>query len=98
MQRCEKCKNKFKYGEILNSVWKGYKPIKCSHCKTNHSPITLTIIITSLLLIMPAFFTKGINNYFSSTFNSIIFYIFWVVFSVGISPMIMRYTMTKKSK
>ncbi len=98
MQKCEKCNNKFKYKEILNSVWKGYKPLKCSRCRTNHSPITFTIILTSLLLVVPAFFTKDINSYFSSTFNSIIFYILWVIFSVGVSPVIMRYHMVKKSK
>jgi len=97
MQKCKSCSQKFTYKEILNSIWKGYKPINCSNCMSFHSPITFNTIAVSILLILPAFFTGNINSYFSSTIYSIFFYILWVVFSTGVSPFIMRYELVDKN-
>ncbi|MEG9296833.1 TIGR04104 family putative zinc finger protein [Mangrovibacillus sp. Mu-81] len=54
MQKCEVCKNKFSWKELLLSIWSSYKPVKCSNCGKRHTISFASKFIVSFLIVVPA--------------------------------------------
>ncbi|WP_445661453.1 TIGR04104 family putative zinc finger protein [Bacillus sp. FSL K6-3431] len=53
MQKCDKCKTKFKWKQLLISLYLAYKPIQCRQCGTWHKIAFSSRIVVSLLTVLP---------------------------------------------
>lgn len=93
MQRCKECHNKFKYKDILKSIWvEGYSPIVCVECKTKHYVNFSTRLILSLSIFTPLIIINFVNPIFDYFFNfSIIQHLMWVFAIICITPFFARY-------
>ena len=93
MQKCKKCSNKFKYKDILKSIWvKGYAPIVCVKCDTKHYVNFSTRLILSLSIFTPLIIINFANLSFDHFFNfSIIHYLMWIFATICITPFFARY-------
>lgn len=94
MQKCKVCSNKFKYKDILKSIWlKGYNvPIVCVECETKHYVNWSTRLILSLSIFTPLIIINFANlssNYFFKI--SIIQYLMWTFVIICITPFFARY-------
>ncbi|WP_175989164.1 TIGR04104 family putative zinc finger protein [Bacillus sp. Marseille-Q1617] len=54
MQNCEVCKSKFKWKELLFSIWSSYKPVECKNCGKKHTISFASKFFVSFLIIVPA--------------------------------------------
>lgn len=93
MQKCKKCFNKFKYKDILKSMWvKGYAPIVCTECGTKHYVNWSTRLILSLSIFTPLIIINSVNLSSNHFINfSIIHYLIWVFAVICITPFFARY-------
>lgn len=53
MKKCDKCHNKFTYSEILKSIFNCYENIICKKCKAQYKASFPSIVIISILVILP---------------------------------------------
>ncbi|HSH35462.1 TIGR04104 family putative zinc finger protein [Schnuerera sp.] len=105
MQRCKSCGNKFKWKDIIKSIWvKGYSHIVCSKCDSEHRVKFITRLIIALFIVGP---TILINNfryhgkYIFSVLNlsskeTILIYLIWIVLIIIITPIFARYKLIVK--
>ena len=95
LQKCDKCKSQFKWSKILKSLWKGYKPIQCDNCSSEHK-LTFPSRFTVISLTMLPFF---IFYFFLSPFDNVImtFIIGLCIATLGflLTPYVVHY---KKNK
>lgn len=93
MQKCKVCSNKFKYIDILKSIWvKGYAPIVCTECGTKHYVKWATRLILSLSIFAPLIIFNFANLSSNHFFNfSIIQYLLWDFAIICITPFFARY-------
>ncbi|GAA0180859.1 hypothetical protein SH2C18_34790 [Clostridium sediminicola] len=56
IQKCKNCGNQFKWKDIVKSIWRGYKPIKCDNCKTIHYMKSSSRSIIALMCFMISVF------------------------------------------
>lgn len=95
MQKCEKCSNQFKWGNIIKLVWftRYLDPIICNKCNSKHYVNFETKLIAILSAMFPIFFVSFIyevnRNYF------ILFYIIWIPIMMLITPFYAKYHMHK---
>ncbi|WP_412103543.1 TIGR04104 family putative zinc finger protein [Rossellomorea aquimaris] len=54
LQKCNGCKNQFRWKELLFSIWKSYSPIECSQCGKRHTISSVSKFIVSFLILVPA--------------------------------------------
>jgi CXXC-20-CXXC protein len=54
LQKCNVCKEQFKWKELLFSIWRSYKPIECSHCGKRHAISFVSKFFVSFLIVIPA--------------------------------------------
>lgn len=76
--------------ELLSSIWSfsGYKKMKCSNCNATYNISILSRLIIATLMPLPLLFTTYL---FKFGFNSIVFYLIYMVVVIGSSPLIVRY-------
>ncbi|MBP1925100.1 CXXC-20-CXXC protein [Sedimentibacter acidaminivorans] len=96
MQKCKECSNKFRYKDIIKSIWlKGYAPITCAYCDTINYVNISTRLILSLSISLPLIINVFVNLFFDYFYNlsyfSIILYLFWVSIIIGVTPFYARY-------
>lgn len=94
MQRCKECSNKFKYKDILKSIWlKGYHdPIICVECETKHYVNWSTKLILSLSIFTPSIIINFVNLSSNHRFKiSIIQFLMWIFAIIFITPFFARY-------
>ncbi|WP_287825767.1 TIGR04104 family putative zinc finger protein [Clostridium sp.] len=93
MQKCKKCFNKFKYIDVLKSIWvKGYAPIVCVECNTKHYVNWSTRLILSLSIFTPLIIINFLNLSSNHIINfSIIHYLIWIFAIICITPFFARY-------
>ncbi|MEL3973481.1 TIGR04104 family putative zinc finger protein [Rossellomorea oryzaecorticis] len=54
MQKCNVCKSKFRWKEILFSIWSSYKPVVCRNCGKKHTISFSSKFFVSFLIVVPA--------------------------------------------
>jgi CXXC-20-CXXC protein len=54
LQKCNVCKSKFGWKEILFSIWSSYKPVNCRNCGKKHSISSTSKFFVSFLIVVPA--------------------------------------------
>ena len=95
MQKCEKCRNKFKYKIVLKSLLKKYSPITCKGCGTQYNMNYVTMIIYLILISLPLIIGFFNNDYdifkFTNTFGSITCYLIWIAVVGLVFPFFARY-------
>lgn len=53
MQTCKNCNTQFSWSKVYISFWKGYKPIECENCNTEHRILVLGRVVFVSLTILP---------------------------------------------
>lgn len=93
MQKCKICTYKFKYKDILKSIWvNGYSPIVCNKCDAKHYVNWSTRLILSLSIFAPLFIMNYVRLSDNHFFNfSIIHYLIWIFAIICITPFFARY-------
>ncbi len=85
--RCEYCNRKFKYREIVTSVWrvKGYKNIKCEECSTEYKLTWYSNLLINVLVTAPVLATNLIGS------KILILYVLWLIIMILITPLFCIY-------
>lgn len=94
MQECRECSNKFRYKDIMKSIWINgyYAPMVCDKCNTKHYVSFSTRLILSLSVILPIVIvniSKRINYRFFNV--SLILYIIWAILIIALTPFYAKY-------
>lgn len=100
MQRCLKCNNKFKYGELFKKMYNAwsddYSTLTCSKCNAHHKPSKVTGIVFSVLLFTPTLVFTNVYKYFG--INRILFVVIWLILMVLLSPIYVGYKLKDNKK
>lgn len=96
MQKCIECSNKFRYKDIMKSIWlNGYEPIVCANCDAKYYVSISTRLILSLSMFLPLIINNFVNLIFDYFFNFsyfyIILYLVWMIIIIFITPFYARY-------
>lgn len=96
MYKCSLCSNRFKYKDVLKSIWvKGYAPIICAVCGTKHYVKLSTKMGISLATFLPLIVINSINLFFDKYIKLpdlfIGYYVIWIAALILITPFIARY-------
>ncbi|WP_375220389.1 TIGR04104 family putative zinc finger protein [Psychrobacillus sp. PGGUH221] len=90
LQKCDSCNTNFKWKVIYLSLIKGYKPIQCSKCSTEHKITFTSRLIVVGLTILPML----IFAYFLSPFNdftTIMISIIMAIIGSLFTPFLVKY-------
>ena len=90
LQKCDNCNAQFKWSEIYNSLFVGYRPIQCSQCGTKHKIASSTLLVSFLLVFPWLIFNLFLSNF--TVFFRIVIDIIIVVFISLILPFFVKYT------
>lgn len=97
IQRCVKCKTKFKYIDILESVCWGYKHLTCRECGAKYTLKMRYLAIVAILLSIPIFFIDEISNMaLMMSFKigwTVLFYVIYIAIILGLYPFFVRYNL-----
>ncbi len=95
MQSCKKCSNKFRYKNIMKSIWLNEYIIVCDKCDTKYYANFSTKLIFSLSIFLPLIIYSFVNLIFDDFYNlsyfSIIIYLIWTGIIICITPFYARY-------
>ncbi|NFG40552.1 hypothetical protein FC789_04970 [Clostridium botulinum] len=83
----ECCNHKFKYREIVKSVWrvKEYKNIKCEECLTEYKLTQHSNLLINILVTVPVLATNLIGS------KILILYVLWLCIIISITPLLCIY-------
>ncbi|MFC3211255.1 TIGR04104 family putative zinc finger protein [Planomicrobium okeanokoites] len=56
MQRCENCKQAFKWNQLYQSLWLAFRPVSCRKCGTVHKVASASRLLAVLLLLVPVIY------------------------------------------
>lgn len=99
MQKCKECSNKFRYKDIIKSIWFNEYVIVCANCDTKYYASFSTKLIFSVSIFLPliinGFANLMFDNFISfSNFSKIpyfILYLIWVIIITFITPFYAKY-------
>lgn len=95
MKKCCKCNTKFKYIEILKSIWNigGYQYLKCRKCNTSFEIYKYMKIILTILVCMPILFTPLLSKY--KNIDIIMFLCSYIIILIFTSPFWINFKIKK---
>ncbi|WP_405196579.1 TIGR04104 family putative zinc finger protein [Virgibacillus necropolis] len=92
LQKCDSCNTSFKYSEIFQAIWLGYKPIQCEKCSSIHKiTIPSRFIVVCLTILPMLIFGFSLSPPFSNFFLTLM--IMLIIPFVGslLTPFLVRY-------
>ncbi|MBN1038389.1 hypothetical protein DVW08_07120 [Clostridium botulinum] len=89
--KCECCNYKFKYREIVISVWrvKGYKNIKCEECSTEYKLTWYSNLLINALNLAPILVANKLILLIGA--KILILYVLWLCIIISITPLLCIY-------
>jgi len=95
MQKCKECSSKFRYKNVMKSIWLHEYVIVCVNCGTKYYANFSTRLILSLSIFLPLIINNFANliydDFYNPSYYFIILYLIWIIIIIGITPFYVRY-------
>lgn len=97
VQKCEKCKKKFSYKDLIKTFLFGKGDLKCKSCKAVHTQSGLgKMIFLILIIIIPISFQQMVVKIIGSGTVKISFvYLIYVMLVISLIPFMIKYELKK---
>jgi CXXC-20-CXXC protein len=96
VQKCNNCHKHFKWVQIVKSIWKGYQPVICNNCNTEHYIKRSSRLLVALSFGLSIIPIECIVSNFEVGYYGILIYLILVTVISFIAPIYTRYNMKAK--
>ncbi|WP_179295490.1 TIGR04104 family putative zinc finger protein [Bacillus sp. FJAT-45350] len=99
-QKCTKCEHDLSWKAIQGSFLRGYRPISCPECGTEHKVKEHSKLIVAVLVAFPpVFFILVLASAFGLTaYQSLLGVFVYLMLIVALIPMIVRYELAENPR